>query len=473
MAASLAPWPGCPLAQILPLGEWQARAGLVAILIVTTRLRPGVAGAVWFAAALALGPALAPTPEHRAFALTPELGTFSAPVSTGDPYVVQFDARGEGEITPQTPLVVVTFGGTTHTLAKDPASATVWRPQGGVGSAARWRATSRHVLEVPVGVKPVLVRHPDLDPSVVVRIESVGPTRPTPPRSMDLPGWLLAGACVVAALQLLAATWRRTVAVVPWMMLVLGALAARVPVEPLHLLGERLAPDLALAAVVAAWLPAAGVWLARGRFFAAVAALLVPLALATPQLTPPMYGDEPFHLMLMGSLTEDHDFDVSDDLELEERPQNALYAPGWPLFHSPALGLLLLPGYVVAGRTGALVLLALMGGAIALLVARRARGLGVGEVKVRLLVLAMAATYPLATFATQIWPELPGALAVAALLVLAARPRGGRLTAVVVAIGAALVKTRLALLTFPVLAAIWLRRNRVLGAALMAVAVAT
>ncbi len=471
-AATLAPWPGCPMGQILPFSDWPVRAALVAILIVTTRLRPGIAGAVWFAAVLALGPALAPTPEHRAFALTSELGIFSAPVSTGEPYVIELDARGTGEIAPQTPLVVVTFSGTTHTLAKDPASMTVWRPQGGVGDAAEWRTTARHMLDVPAGERPVLERHPDLDPSVVVRIESLGPARPTPPRLMALAGWLLAAAVVVAALQLFSATWRGSPAVVPWMVLALGALAARAPVEPLHLLSERLAPDLALAAVVAAWLPAAAVWLDRKRVFAAVAALLVPLALATPQLTPPMYGDEPFHLMLMGSLAEDHDFDVCDDLDVEQHPQNALYAPGWPLFHSPGLGLLLLPGYLAAGRTGSLVLLALMGGVVALLVARRARELGVGETKVRMLVLAMAATYPLATFATQIWPELPGALAVAALLVLSARPRGGRLSAAVVAVAAAVVKTRLALLTFPVLAVIWLRRNRVLGAALVAGAAA-
>ncbi len=471
-AASLAPWPGFPTAQIPPFWEWPVWAALVAVLVVTTRLRPGVAGGVWFAAALALGPALAPTPEHRAFALTPELGTFTAPASTGELYLIELDAQGPGEIAPQVPLVVVSFAGSSLSLAKDPASAAVWRPQGGIGNAARWRATSRHVLEVPVGVKPLLDRHPDLDPSVVVRIESVGPARPTAPRVLALPGWLLAAAVVVAALQLLAATWRGSAAFVPWMVLVLGALAARTPIEPLHLLAERLAPDLALAAVVAAWLPAAVECLDRRRVFVAVAALLVPLALATPQLTPPMYGDEPFHLMLMGSLAEDHDFDVSDNLEIEERPQNALYAPGWPLFHSPALGLLLLPGYAVAGRTGALVLLALMGGAVALLVARRARELGVGETKIGLLVVAMAATYPLATFATQIWPELPGALAVAALLVLAGRPRGGRLGAAAVAVVAAVVKTRLALLAFPVLAAIWLRRNKVLGALLLVGAVA-
>jgi len=212
------------------------------------------------------------------------------------------------------------------------------------------------------------------------------------------------------------------------------------------------------------------VWLSRGRIFATVAALLEPLALATPQLTPPMYGDEPFHLVLMGSLVEDHDLDISDDLELDLQPQNALYAPGWPLFHSPGLSLLLLPGYLAGGRTGALVVLALMGGLMTLLLARRARALGVGETRVRLLVLLTAATYPLATFATQLWPELVGALALAILLVLAARSRGGRIGSAVVAIAAAVVKTRLALLAFPILAVVWLRRNRVLGAALMAFA---
>ena len=258
----------------------------------------------------------------------------------------------------------------------------------------------------------------------------------------------------------------------PWMVLVLGALAARAPVEPLHLVSERLAPDLALAAVVMAWLPAARVWLNRGRYFVTAAALLVPVAAATPQLTPPMYGDEPFHLALMDSLAEDLDLDLSDNLDLENHPQNALYAPGWPLFHSPGLGLLLLPGFLVGGRTGALVVLALMGGILVSLATRRARELGVGEDRIRLVVVATVATYPLATFASQIWPELPGALAVALLLVLAGKKRGGRIAAAVVAAGAAIVKTRLALLTFPVMAVVWLRRNRLRGAALLAVAAA-
>ena len=464
LASAVAPWPGFLPAWIPGLSGWPVGVVLAAVLMITTRLRPGVAGAVWFAATFALGPAPLPTPEHRAFNLSRELGTLTAPAGTGHAYIVEFSARGADAADRKRPLAVVTVAGETFFLSTDSAdSLVVSRPQGGVGAAASWRTTSRYILDVPAGERPLLSRHPDLDDDVVVRVESLGPARPTPPRDFALPQWLLAAAAVVVALQLLTATWRGAAATVPWMFLVIGALAARAPVEPLHLLSERLAPDLALAAVMAAWLPAAGVWLARQRAFAAVAALLVPLALATPQLTPSMYGDEPFHLILMGSLVEDHDVDISDDLALELHPQNALYSPGWPLFHSPGLGLLLLPGYVVAGRTGALVVLALMGAMMTVVLAARARSLGVGERRVRLLVVVTAATYPLATFATQIWPELVGALAVAVLLVLASRAHGGRVSSAVVAIAAAVVKTRLALLTFPVMAAVWFRRKRVLG----------
>jgi hypothetical protein len=82
----------------------------------------------------------------------------------------------------------------------------------------------------------------------------------------------------------------------------------------------------------------------------------------------------------------------------------------------------------------------------------------------------MVLTYPLATFATQIWPELLGALAVAVLLILAARPSGGRAAALLVAVTAAAVRTRLALVTFPIAAVIWMRRGWLRGLAVLGVA---
>jgi hypothetical protein len=62
--------------------------------------------------------------------------------------------------------------------------------------------------------------------------------------------------------------------------------------------------------------------------------------------------------------------------------------------------------------------------------------------------LAVIVSYPLVTYTTQIWPELPGALAVAVILA-AAELRVGGILAIGAALAATVVKTRLALLTFP------------------------
>jgi len=463
LAAVLASWPGLGVSNIFPDHGWLARAIVIAALAVTPRLRPGVAGTVWLAATLFIVPVRAPAPEQRAFVLTPELGKLTMSAGTGSEYVVDLDLESNESLAMDAPLAVLRFAGTDHLiLAGSSDQSSVWRPHG-LGAGTRWRASTRSRFVVPEGERPVLFRHPELPGGVNVRVETIGAVRATPPRDWMLPSWLLAAAVAVAVIEIAAGTWRSSVSVLPWMVLVLGSLVARSSVEPLRLLGERLAVDLATAALLAAWLPAARVWLLRRRVFVTVAAVLVPLALATPHLTPPLYGDEPFHLVVMESLAGDRDLDIADDLDLVLHPQNQLYASGRPLFHSPALGMILLPGYVVAGRAGALVLLALMGAALAVLIARRSRDLGVRESSIGLLVLVLALTYPVATFSTQIWPELPGALAVAALLVLAARSRGGRWLALAVAVVAAVVKTRLGLLTLPIAAAAWLRRRPLRG----------
>ena len=463
LAAALAPWPGLGLSNIFPDQGWLARAIVIAALAVTPRLRPGVAGAVWLAATVFLVPVRAPAPEQRAFVLTPGLGELTMSVGTGGEYVVDLDVENNEALTPNAPLAVLRFAGNDHViLTGSSLQSTVWRPHG-LGAGTRWRASERSYFLVPEGERPTLFRHPELPGAVTVRVETIGAVRATPPRDWMLPHWLLAAAAAVAVIEIASGTWLSSVGGLPWLMLVLGSLVARSSVEPLRLLGERLAVDLAMAALLSAWLPAVRFWLRQRRVFVTVAALLVPLALATPHLTPPLYGDEPFHLVVMESLAGDRDLEIRDDLDLELQPQNKLYAPGRPLFHSPALGMILLPGYVVAGRAGALVLLALMGAALAVFIARRSRDLGLHEASVGGLMLVLVMTYPVATFSTQIWPELPGALAVAVLLVLAARLRGGRWLALAVAVVAAAVKTRLALLTLPIAGAAWLRRRPLRG----------
>lgn len=482
VAMALAPWGGLGPQSLFPeLGVWSA-LGALGALAVTRWLPPGAAGAVWLLVAFTVGPALAPSPDRRGFTLGGDLADVELPAGTGAPYVLDIGLDGVGALTPGTVVAWFRVGdhvhrvlSLSHAIPRDRAVSDVprvIRRPVGVGRQGGWRTAVRSIFEVPAGVVPRLTRHPGLPDGVTVVVETEGTARPTPPRDRDLAWWVVVAAVVVAVLQLLSGTWRWEFAAVPWTILVVGGLTARAWVEPLRLLGERHAPDLALAALLTAWLPAAVLWLRRARTARAVAALLLPLALATPHLTPPLYGDEPFHLAVMASMAGDRDVDLADDIDPQRHPEEAVFEQDHRLLHSPALGVLLLPGFVLAGRTGALVLLALAGALAVSLIARRARRLGVPGNRLSWVVLVLAVTYPLAVFATQIWVELPGALAVAAILSAVAGGRGGRWAAILWALVAASIKTRLALLTFPpVLVGWWLRRRgRVVGVAVVALA---
>jgi hypothetical protein len=265
---------------------------------------------------------------------------------------------------------------------------------------------------------------------------------------------------MVVLLQFASGAWRSSCSVVPWCLLTAGQVAVRAAVEPFHLAGERYGVDLCLAVLLAAWLPAARGWARRNQLWRAAAALLIPLALATPHLTPPLYGDEPFHLVVMESLARDRDLDIDNNLELDDQPANRIYKISDRMMHSPTLAMLLLPGYLVAGRTGALLLLALAGAGVVALVVRRAEQLGLSKPRRMLLALCLTLSYPLATFSAQIWPAVPGALAVAAILSIAARQRFGGYLAAALALLATAVKTRLALVTFPAALVLWLRGGR-------------
>ena len=478
--AALAPWGGIPVVDALP---GAGLAGVVAVAVaalVTLWLPPGIAGAAWFVAALALGPVQPPLPEQPAFRLDAARREAVLPVGTGSPYVLDLAVRGGRNLPAGTAVAVLStkageqplrVGFETaegigrraeealeiaHGLPQRP----LWRPMR-TGSPPSWRVSGRTVHAVAAGERPVLRRAPELPDEVTVTVESVGPSRPTPPRELSLAGLMVAAAIAAALLQLASGGWRSAGALLPWSLVVAGQLIARVAVEPLRLAGERYAVDLAMAALLTAWAPAAWRWLRQRRPAMAVASLLLPLALATPQLTPPLYGDEPFHLHLMESLVRDHDLDLGNNLDIAHHPGDRTYLLGDPLLHSPALGFLLLPGFLAAGRTGALLLLAIAGGALAALLAARCRQLGIAEPRLALLLMALAVSYPLATFATQIWPELPAALAVAAILVLATGRRGSQWLAAVVAALAVAVKTRLGLIVFPAaIAALWRDRGR-------------
>jgi hypothetical protein len=477
VVASLAPWGGIGVHRALPAARWGSAAATFAALAVTPFLPAAAAGAVWLATTVTLGTTQPPTPDHAAIELTAGRPVAVLPTSSGGPYAVDLSLVNGATVPTGTAVATVTGVGTpvilragvdaaewaheradvrpivAHTLPSHP----VWRPTG-VGRAAVWGVAGRTAGFLPKGVQPHLLRDPHLPSSVGLVAAAAGTEAPTPPRNWPLPAWILAAAAAVAVLQLVSRTWNAPAAWLPWAMLTAGSLLARLAVEPLRLLAERHSVDIALAAVLAAWLPVARAWLPRRRAFLTAAAFLVPLALATPHLFPPG-GDEQYHLILLRSLAQDHDLDLRNNFDLQDHPENHIYMTGKVFLHSPVLAALLLPGFLVGKRAGALVLLAIMGSVFAALLARRAEKLGCPPRRVALLVTLLVISYPLTTFSTQIWVEVPGAVAamVAVALMAATPPR--RLAAVADAAIATAMKARLGLITLPLLVSGWWRRR--------------
>ena len=478
VVAAVAPWGGVGLTQAFPGGGWLALAAVLAAAAAAPLLPAAGAGLAWFLATLALGPAQLPPPDRAQVELSAASPVAALPRATGGTYLAEFALANAAAIREGTVVATIEVGGgrvpvragveaaewaherpdvvssVSHSLPDRP----VWRPAG-IGGGAIWAVSGQLSGGVAAGVVPVVRRQPSLPQNVVLSIATSGPAAPTPPRDWPLPAWLLAAAAIVAVLQVAAGTWRLAGAWVPWSVLAVGSLVARMPVEPLRLLGERHAVDLALAALVAAWLPAARAWLARRWVAVAALGLLLPLAAATPHLTPPV-GDEAYHLILLESLRRDLDVDLTNNWDLAAHPENKIFVTrkGWYL-HSPVLAMALLPGYFLAGRTGAVMLLAAAAALAVALLARRARALGVPWSRSAALVFLLLLGYPLATFATQVWSEVPGvALACVALtLATAAPPRP--LLASAAAVFSAWIKVRLALVTLPLALAAWLPRK--------------
>ncbi len=262
---------------------------------------------------------------------------------------------------------------------------------------------------------------------------------------------LAAGGCVLAgAVVWLSPGWGPVAAA--W--LVAWLLAAGSGVAPLARLGVRDAAD----AATALWLLCIAVAVPRlgRRWFAAGLLVLLPLALVQPLLRHPA-GDEVYHTMLLQSLLADGDLDISNNIDLED-PAESIYAPhGSELIHSPTVALIVAPGWLVAGHAGALAVLAALAAAAAALIARRSLELGVPLRSVRWAWWLTVSTYPLVTFATQLWPAVPGAFLVAVLLAALGRQRP--LTAAVAVAASVLIKVRLALISVPVAVA-WAVQRR-------------
>jgi hypothetical protein len=485
LAAALGPWGG-----VAPARGWAA-AGLpaalagLAALLAAPWLAPGVAGAALLGATFAAGPVQAPPVHRPARTLTAAKPRVVLAAGDATVYVVGSSLANAARLRQGTVVAEVVVGEERHPLragvetvewarvredisgvaAHGLPPGVVWRT-GAPGRDALWTASGRVEIAVPAGIVPSVVRATAMPPEVALTV-TAGPTGAAGSTRGRLFTLLLGAAIAVAVLQVSAGSWRAPLGWLPWLPLAVASLAARTAVEPLRLLGERYGADLLLAALLLAWAPAARSWLARGRRFAAAAALLVPIAVATPVLTPPL-GDEPYHILLLDSLVGDRDLEVSNNYDLQRIPAQAIYRRWEGTFvHSPALAVLLAPAYALAGRPGAAGLLALAGATLIALAVRRMAGLGVGGRATAAVCAALLLSYPLLTFSSQLWVEVPGALLAMAALLWGTGSRSRPLAASLAAVVATLLKTRLALVTIPVAAAAWWvrlpRRRRALA----------
>jgi len=173
-----------------------------------------------------------------------------------------------------------------------------------------------------------------------------------------------------------------------------------------------------------------------------VAAVAVAAAVAAGAgaAAPATYGarttaDEPQYLLSAISLAEDGDLDIADELAAErwrpfhaaDLPEQTRPLPGGRRVspHDPLLPLLLVPGVALGGWLGAKLTLAALAGALAGLLAWTAvTRFGVPPRTAALTTGAFALSAPLATYGSQVYPELPAALAVtAAIAALTTRTR--------------------------------------------------
>jgi hypothetical protein len=183
---------------------------------------------------------------------------------------------------------------------------------------------------------------------------------------------------------------------------------------------------------------------ARLRWAMLVVGLLGLLVAAAGIVVPATHGtrttaDEPQYLLTAISLATDHDLDVAD--ELAEGRWRAFHALPLPIQteplaggrqlspHDPLLPLLLAGPVALGGWVGAKLAMAAVAGLVAALLAWTAvRRLGVPVASAALAAGLFACSPPLAVYGSQVYPELPAALAtlaaVAALLPDAAGRRG-------------------------------------------------
>jgi hypothetical protein len=230
--------------------------------------------------------------------------------------------------------------------------------------------------------------------------------------------------------------------VVPFLLI-----AAAPSPDPLTLLGA------AYLLAIGAWTVHAleGLWQVVANLADRAAALHIAAVVLVPFLALLPYeaavallaSDEPVYLVMTQSLVVDRDVDLRNQYDsgayhafhapvLEDRHIIQVGEAQYPI-RDLALPLLSTMPFAIAGRVGVLVLMCLVGAALAAQLYLACRDLGIAQRPALLAVAGASLTHPILTYTTQIYPELLAALA----FVSAARLlRRGRATSLVSLAGA-------------------------------------
>lgn len=185
-------------------------------------------------------------------------------------------------------------------------------------------------------------------------------------------------------------------------------------------------------------------------------------ALALPfMLRSVLDGDEPYYLLETESLVHDGDLDlrnqyadlqhsVTGRVDLRPQPDDPIGARGQQYSrHEPLLALLLIPGFLVAGKIGAVTTIALFGVLLCASLTALLIESGYDARAVLLTLIAVAFTQPVLFYALRIWPEVPAALCFTEALRSLAANRRGRFVAALCAIS--LLKLRFIAIAVPLL----------------------
>jgi hypothetical protein len=184
--------------------------------------------------------------------------------------------------------------------------------------------------------------------------------------------------------------------------------------------GFALDPQLEFISLAAIHVAMLALFLARGRnvrFSAGrgmvIGAIVYALVIPAMRVHPPN-GDEKHYLLVTESLAQDGDLDLRNQYATHPEVPRFADDPTGPhgeqySRHEPLLSLLLLPGYLAAGTTGALAIVALFGVLLIRSTIRWMEDEGIDDAAIRAVFPFFALAPPVLFYATRAWPEVPAA----------------------------------------------------------------